>query len=143
MLHITHKSDKQGDWPDKTLQGALEKCYDNILEAGLAHHLLLPPIKGKKGKKSRKRRIGHNLLRRLETHKDDVLRFWRDPLVPFTNNQAESDLRMMKVKQKISGGFRSMSGAKIFANLRSLLSSTQKQKLSMMDVINNPKLLKI
>ena len=60
---------------------------------------------GERKRRGRKRRrTGHNLLLRLSTRKEDVLRFLTDPDVPFTNNQAEQDGRMMKVKQKISGG---------------------------------------
>ena len=55
------------------------------------------------------RRVGHNLLLRLSTYKQDVLRFLTDPQVPFTNNLAERDGRMMKLRQKISGGFRASS----------------------------------
>ena len=57
------------------------------------------------------RRVGHNLLLRLNTCKHDVLRFLTDPAVPFTNNLAEQDGRMMKLRQKISGGLRSEGGA--------------------------------
>jgi transposase len=58
----------------------------------------------------------------------DVLRFLSDPTVPFTNNQAERDgRRMMKLRQKISGGFRSVDGAEDFAVLRSLLSTAREQ----------------
>ena len=73
------------------------------------------------------RRVGHNLLLRLSTRKPDVLRFLADPLVPFSNNLAERDGRMMKLRQKISGGFRSDDGAKDFAVIRSLLSTARKQ----------------
>jgi transposase len=64
----------------------------------------------------------------LSTRKQDVLRFLTDPRVPFTNKLAERDGRMMNLRQKISGGFRSENGAKDFAVIRSLLSSARKQQ---------------
>ncbi len=73
------------------------------------------------------RRVGHNLLLRLSTRKPDVLRFVTDPRVPFTNNLVERDVRMMKLRQKISGGFRSKAGAEDFAVIRLLLSTARKQ----------------
>ncbi len=69
----------------------------------------------------------HNLLLRLKTRKQDVLRFLADPRVPFTNNAAEQDGRMMKLRQKISGGFRSDQAAEDFAVIRSILSTAKKQ----------------
>ena len=75
------------------------------------------------GRLTRKRYAGHNLLLRLEKYKEDVLRFLHDPIVPFTNNQAEQDIRMMKVKQKISGGFRTTKGAEIFSRIRGFIST--------------------
>jgi transposase len=71
--------------------------------------------------------VGHNLLLRLSTRRLDALRFLTDPMVPFTNNLAERDGRMMKLRQKISGGFRSEQGAEDFAVIRSVLSTARKQ----------------
>src|SRR5215470_1386035 len=95
----------------------LHRRYDAILKEGIAFHESLPSFvrataEGQRKRRGRpRRRTGHNLLLRLSTRKEDVLRFLTDPDVPFTNNQAEQDGRMMKVKQKISGGFRSEDGA--------------------------------
>jgi transposase len=79
------------------------------------------------------RRTGHNLLLRLTTRKDDVLRFL--PAVPFTNNEAERDGRMMKVRQKISGGFRSQNGASDFAVIRSLIATAKKQGWNVLNTL--------
>ena len=84
------------------------------------------------------RRTGHNLLLRLTTRKQDTLRFLHDPEVPFTNNQAERDGRMMKLRQKISGGFRSSEGAADFAGIRSFLSTAKKQGWSIIEALTRP-----
>ena len=110
--HVTTLA-READKPLKPAMTALiERRYDAIVARGLAFHEAQPEL-GKIGKRGRKpRRVGHNLLLRLLTRKPDVLRFLTDPSVPFTNNLAEQDARMMKVRQKISGGFRSEDGAK-------------------------------
>lgn len=74
---------------------------------------------------------------RFQNDLSDVLRFLIDPDVPFTNNQAERDLRMMKCKQKVSGGFRSFDFAVLFANIRSFLSTASKHGLNLLEVITD------
>ena len=109
----------------------------------MAFHRSLPRLK-KAGPKSgrTKRRAGDNLLIRLHRFKDDVLRFLIDFEVPFTNNLAEQALRMMKVKMKISGGFRTSEGAQAFAALRSVIATARKQRQNILQALaQDPKIL--
>ena len=98
--------------------------YDEILAAGDTVNPLTP----KSGKRGRTRQSKPaNLLLRLRTYTNDVWRFATDHNVPFTNNLAEQAVRMPKVKQKISGGFRTKNGADTFCTLRSYLATMHKQ----------------
>lgn len=113
--------------------------YDGLIVRGMQFHDQQPPLirqTGARGKPAR--RPGHNLLIRLRDFKDDVLRFIDNFAVPFTNNQAEQDIRMMKVKMKISGGFRTMAGAETFATLRSVLSTARKQGWNTLKTLSTP-----
>ncbi len=111
----------------------IHALYDAILALGLAFHEAQPPLARRPDARGRPpRRPGHNLLIRLRDFKGDVLRFAHDFAVPFTNNQAEQDVRMMKLKMKISGGFRSFEGATVFATLRSVISTARKHHLNIL-----------
>lgn len=83
---------------------------------------------GRRGRLARSK--ARSLLERLRDYESDVLRFMVEKEVPFSNNQAENDLRMTKVQQKISGCFRSWDGAKIFCRIRSYLSTCRKQGIT-------------
>jgi transposase len=114
--------------------------YDRILAQGFLFHESQPPLGAglPKHRGRIRRRTGHNLLLRLRDHKEDTLRFLSDPTVPFTNNQAERDLRMRKVRQKISGGLRSDTGAQTFVTLRTVLSTARKQGWNILATLTTP-----
>lgn len=113
-----------------------EKRYRQIIKMGEEQMPLPPPDPNVKKKRGREKKTKErNLLERLRDFETDVLRFMRDPQVPFTNNSGENDLRMTKVQQKISGCFRSMEGAKIFCRVRSYLLTAQKHKVTATDAL--------
>lgn len=113
--------------------------YWALVRRGLAFHRKLPKLKPKANPRGRtKQRPGRNLLERLKAFKTETLRFLTDFDVPFTNNLAEQDLRMMKVKMKISGSFRTLEGAQIFARLRSVVSTARKQGGNILQTLAAP-----
>ncbi len=133
--YLTNLARTQGLPLKPSLIALIERCYDGILANGMAFHDAQPALT-KAGRRGRTpRRVGHNLLLRLSTRKPDVLRFLTDRDVPFTNNLAEQDGRMMKLRQKISGGFRSQQGANDFATIRSVLSTARKQGWNMLQTL--------
>jgi transposase len=140
--HVTNRARERGIPMKPRLIDCFERRYDAILAEGLVFHEAQAPlvravIKGGGKRRGRApRRTGHNLLLRLATRKEDTLRFLHDATVPFTNNQAERDGRMMKLRQKISGGFRSLEGAIDFALIRSFFSTARKQGWNIIDAMN-------
>ncbi|PID64265.1 MAG: hypothetical protein CR963_01025 [Gammaproteobacteria bacterium] len=107
----------------------LQKRYRTILTQGSKELPEIPPKpKGKRGRMAKS--DAHNLWERLEKYEVAVLLFAKDPHVPFTNNRAERDLRMAKVKQKISGCFRKVAYARAYCRISSYLQSMANQGIN-------------
>jgi transposase len=111
-----------------------EEKYDSIVRVGQEEDFKLNfDSKTKKVKKGKSK----PLLERLSLRRDEVLRFMTDFDIPFDNNQAERDIRMTKVKQKISGTFRSSYGAEFFARIRGYISTVRKHSKNVMECLES------
>ena len=113
-----------------------EQHYTQIIDEGL--QLNPPPPQPKKKRRGRRKQTPpKNLLDRLRDFQTETLRFMHDFQVPFDNNPAERDIRMTKLKQKISGGFRTLTGAQRFCTIRSYISTARKNNHKVIDVLQN------
>jgi transposase len=125
----------QSELAAKERQG-FRRRYNRLVRQGLAVESQKPDLaSGKRGRKRQSK--AKNLLDRLCRYRGETLRFMEDFRVPFDNNQAERDLRMMKVQQKISGCFRREAGAEIFCRIRSYVSTMRKQGHNVLTVLKS------
>ena len=113
---------------------ALIARYNRIVTQGYAENPVQPPG-GTKRRGPRKQSKALNLLDRFRDHSPSILAFLHDFAVPFDNNQAERDLRMMKVRQKISGTFRSLDALENFCRIRGYVSTARKNSLTALNAL--------
>ena len=107
--------------------------YDKLIEEGLALNPIAETASGKRGRKAKgKTRC---LLERLRDYRADILRFMENWEVPFTNNEAERSIRFSKIKEKVSGCFRTKDGADAFMKVMSYIGSAKKHNVSVYEAL--------
>lgn len=132
-LYLLKEKDKES--PSKAKIQQYYQRYDDICKSAQIYYP--PPTEIPKTKRKPKQSKGKNLLDRLVDYKEGTLMFFINLLVPFTNNLAERDLRMLKVKEKISGCFASFRGAEIFNRIRGFISTIKKNNKSVLEELGN------
>lgn len=111
-------------------QKSIQYRYSRIINEGIKEEQ--EPIRtGSRGREKKSK--GLNLLYRLRDHRDEVLEFAFNSLIPFTNNQAKRDLRHCKIKLKMSGCFRSFNGAKAYARISAFISTLRKNSINLFE----------
>ncbi|MBT9159857.1 MAG: hypothetical protein DDT26_01126 [Dehalococcoidia bacterium] len=139
LLEIKGQVDAAKDSGEQALESGLIDSYHQRYQTILTEALKTYPSPGdirdrpKRGKKRQSK--DKNLLDRLIKYEMETLRFMEDFQVPFDNNLAERDLRMIKVKQKISGCFRSKNGADYFCRIRGFISTVKKQRKNVLEYL--------
>ena len=131
LWEANHERGKLGLSLDR--QEAISTSYLALLQQGQVLNPECPRPQGHKGKVKQSKAF--NLIKRLLNYQEAALLFLTEPTVPFTNNQAERDLRMMKLKQKISGGFQSDASPKHFCRIRGYISTLRKQHIPVLEAL--------
>ena len=129
LLALHRRRQKHGQFSEGQFKRAL-KNYRAVVRRGRYRHPRQPSGQGRRAQSK-----AANLLERLEDFDWSILAFLWDGRVPFTNNQGEQDVRMIKVRQKISGCFRTLHGAQVFCRIRSYLSTCRKQGRNLWEAI--------
>jgi transposase len=133
-LLVKANNAKKEDRIDESFQRVIENWYRHILSSAFKEE---PPIiintDKKRGRKARPKSL--LLMEAFRDRKVEILRFLYEANIPFDNNLAERDIRMVKLKQKISGCFRTSHGAEVFCRIRSYLSTVRKQGYPVFDSI--------
>jgi transposase len=132
VLLLTIKAAIEANTLDDEQTSHFEIQYRAIVERGLDQN---PPAPTQPNRRRTRQSTAYNLLQRLQTHRRSILAFMNDPHVPFDNNLAERDIRMMKVKLKVAGCFRTLAGAQQFARIRSYVSTARKQGVALFQAL--------
>ena len=145
LRELTNLIEKGSNWANLVHQLLME-CYnndedkppDNLYQRYEAILVMADkeeplPVYHKRGRP--KQSVGRRLFNRLQKYKQGVLAFAFDKAIPFTNNQAERDIRCVKVKLKVSGGFRTTDGANCYARIQSFISTLRKQNLDVFEYL--------
>ncbi len=137
LRHIKTSVDSARQQGHKALtlkkQQSYTKRYRSILQQAQATYPTPQRAPGQKGRLKQPK--SKNLLDRLLLYEQETLLFMRDFQVPFSNNQAERDLRMVKVQQKISGCFRSVQGTQAFCRIRGFISTLKKRRQNVLNAL--------
>ena len=126
--------------PERELFGAerirdFERRYDAVIRRGFADNPFTPPKEKKRGRVKKTPPL--DLLTRLRDYRAETLAFMYDFRIPFDNDAAERDIRMIKVRQKVSGCFRTSEGAERFARIRGYISTARKNSRNIFEAIRD------
>ena len=126
LLLEMKKKKEEGSLTDEII-AELERRYDDLLDKGYSENIGFRPVWARDNEKK--------LLNRLKKYKTNHLLFLHSSIVPFENNMSERDLRKCKNRQKISGGFRKLSGSCMYADILSFIESCKKQKKALFESV--------